>query len=87
MEVYKFTRMTGAEFSEALNRLGLTAGQFRRLTGSSPKKVDQWLAGQEDIPPWVPPTLASWEVPGALMATREEAERRLIAGENRNDKN
>lgn len=78
MDNYKFRRMTGAEFSAALNTLGLSAGQFRRLTGASPKKVEQWLAGSEDIPPWVPPALASWAVPGGLQAARDEAESRLL---------
>lgn len=78
MDNYKFRRMTGAEFSTALNQLGLSAGQFRRLTGASPKKVEQWLAGSEDIPQWVPPFLAMGAVPEALQAARDEAERRLL---------
>ena len=79
MDNYKFRRMTGAEFSTALNQLGLSAGQFRRLTGASPKKVEQWLSGSEDIPPWVPTFLAMSAVPEALLAARDEAERRLLS--------
>ena len=78
MDNYKFRRMTGAEFSAALNQLGLTAGQFRRLTGASPKKVEEWLAGSEDIPPWVPTFLAMGAIPEALQAARDEAEQRLL---------
>ena len=78
---YRFHRMTGAEFSAALNRLRLSVGEFRRLTGASPKKVEQWLAGSEDIPPWVPPFLAMGAIPEALQAARDEAERRLLGDE------
>jgi hypothetical protein len=74
---YRFERMTGAEFSAALNRVGLTAGEFRRLTGASPKKVEGWLSGIEDIPPWVPPFLAMAMLPAALHVARAEAARRL----------
>ena len=75
---YRFERMTGAEFSAALNRLGLSVGEFRRLTGASAKKVGQWLAGAEDIPPWIPPFLAMGAFPEALRAAKAEAERRML---------
>lgn len=75
---YRFQRMTGTEFSGALNHLGLSVGEFRRLTGASPKKVEEWLRGLEDIPPWVPVFLAAGAHPEALQSAKEEAERRLI---------
>jgi hypothetical protein len=75
---YRFERMTGAEFSAALNYCKLTVNEFRRLTGASPKKATEWLAGSEDIPPWVPVFLAMGAYPEALQAARDEAERRLL---------
>lgn len=75
---YKFERMTGAEFSAALNRLDLTLGQFCRLTGSAPKRAAQWLDGSEDCPPWLPVFIAALGCSGGIEAARDEAERRLI---------
>jgi hypothetical protein len=75
---YRFERMTGAEFSAALNRLGLSVGEFRRLTGASAKKAQEWLAGSEDIPPWVPVFLAAGAIPEALQAAKDEAAKRAL---------
>lgn len=75
---YRFTRMTGAEFGAALGKLQIEPGQFMRLTGASPKKVAEWLRGEEDIPAWVPMFLAACGHPEGLAAAQAEAERRLI---------
>ena len=75
---YKFKRITGAELSAALQLVGLTAGQFCRLTGSNPKRVGQWLNDEEECPPWVPPYLAALTVPEAMQAARARAEALLL---------
>jgi hypothetical protein len=70
--------MTGAEFSAALNRLGLTVGEFRRLTGASAKKVEQWLSGEEAIPPYVPSFLALLGLPKGIETAKAVAASRLL---------
>lgn len=74
-----FKRMSGDELSAALNRLGLSAGQFARLTGASFKRVStDWLDG-ENVPLWVPVLLSSWLAsPVAFEAAKIEADRRLM---------
>ena len=76
---YRFRRISGAEFSAALQLVGLTAGQFCRLTGSNPKRVGQWLNDEEECPPWVPPFLAALSVPGGMEAARGRAEALLLS--------
>jgi hypothetical protein len=63
---YKYNRMTPKDFSGDLNSLGLSAGQFSRLSGARYERVLKWLDGQEDIPPHVPVMLALLELPGAM---------------------
>ena len=75
---YRFTRMTPAEFSAALETHQMTPNQFRRIYGTGHFKVGQWLDGSEDIPPWVAAVVATWSLPGVLEAARAEAERRLL---------
>lgn len=75
---YRFTRLTPAEFSSALETHQLSPNQFRRIYGTGSKNVAAWLDGSEDIPPWVAAVVATWALPGVLEAARMEAERRLI---------
>jgi hypothetical protein len=50
---------------------GLSARQFALLTGSDPRRVDRWKAGDEEAPHWVAVLLALFTVPGNLeMAYR-----------------
>jgi hypothetical protein len=63
---YTYERMTAQQFSAALNALEMTKGQFVRLTGAGPRKVERWLAGEEDIPHWILVLCSVLTVPGAM---------------------
>jgi hypothetical protein len=75
---YRFTRLTPAEFSAALETHQMTPNQFRRIYGPGGATVGKWLDGVEDIPPWVAAVVATWGLQGVLEAARNEAERRLV---------
>lgn len=64
---YKYNRMTPQDMSADLNGLGLSAGQFSRLSGARHERVLKWLDGKEEIPPHVPVLLALLELPGAMI--------------------
>ena len=46
--------MNPAEFSAALARLGVSGRAFAAFTGSHERSVRRWVAGDRDIPKWVP---------------------------------
>lgn len=50
--------MTPADLRSALDRLGLSQQAAARLWGVNPRTVRRWLAGDQDIPEWVPYALA-----------------------------
>lgn len=79
---YRFTRMTAAEFSAALETHQMSPNQFRRIYGTGGKTVGKWLDGSEDIPPWVAAVVATWGLPGVLQAAMDEAEGRLLPDGN-----
>lgn len=56
--------MTPAELRAALDRLGLSQSGAARLWGMNPRTVRRWLAGEQDIPAWVPFALAGTKMDG-----------------------
>ncbi|MDZ7823090.1 MAG: hypothetical protein U5K75_02970 [Ahrensia sp.] len=75
---YKYHRMTAASFSDALDSLGLSAGQFSRLCGARHERVIKWLDGLEDIPPHIPVMLALLKLPGATALAKKTADDSII---------
>lgn len=63
-------RMLPAQFSKALQDLGLTMREFCRITGTNWKTAERWLSDEKDIPQWVPVFLAMLTLPGALEMAR-----------------
>lgn len=63
---YKYARMTGKDMSEDLNILGITAGQFSRISGARYENVLLWLDDAKDIPPHIPVLLALLKLPDGL---------------------
>lgn len=61
---YRYRRMTGEAFGEALNDLDMTLNDFSRISGSSYKRARKWIDVQEDIPPHVPVLIALMALPG-----------------------
>ena len=75
---FEYDRMTPAEFTEALDRLGWKYGTFASLFGSTIKRAHDYATGDAVIPMWVPVALHVMEtVPGALGAARGEIDRRM----------
>lgn len=70
--------MTGNEFHKTLDMLGLPHRSFARIFGVNPKTVERWLAGQQDIPPWVRIALRLLSLRGALVEARQEAGEHII---------
>lgn len=47
-------RMSAAEFAACLPRIAHAKHWFADYTGTNPRTVERWHAGQLDIPAWVP---------------------------------
>jgi hypothetical protein len=45
---------------------GMSARRFALLTGSDPRRVDRWKAGDEEAPHWVALVLTLFTLPGAI---------------------
>jgi uncharacterized protein (DUF488 family) len=58
--------MTPAMLSAGLDETGLSMRQFARLTGAREDRVQKWLEGKEDIPPFVYCVLTMATIPAAL---------------------
>lgn len=73
---YGYDRLTPEEFKEGLDGLGMSAVEFARITGTgAPKRVDEWLSGEQEIPHDANVLLTIFEeVPGAIDVARELAD-------------
>lgn len=60
--------MTPADLRAALDRLGLPQQAAARLWGVNPRTVRRWVAGEQDIPEWVPFALAGMRKDGTPKA-------------------
>lgn len=67
---YQYLRMEPVDLSDDLNKIGITAGQFSRISGARYERVKKWIDGKEDIPPFVPVLCALLKLPGALAAAK-----------------
>ena len=79
MRRYHYRRMTPAELSAALDRLGLTVGQFSRIIGAryngpDDSTVQKWLSGKQEAPAYLPVLLALLALPGGVERARAVAE-------------
>lgn len=81
MPRYTYDKLTPEQLSAGLNEANVSLHQFCRLTGSDPRRVERWLAGQEDGPPlWVAMVLIALTVPESrskLLAYADTAVRRV----------
>lgn len=80
---YQYRRMTPAEISAALDRTGLTVGQFSRIIGAryngpDDSTVQKWLDNRQDAPTYLPALFALLTAPGGVERAREAAERYII---------
>ena len=71
-----YTPMTHDQFRDAMNNtLRMTAADFAWITGTSHRRVKQWIVGVEQIPPWVTLMCALLTLPRAkelaVKVTRE----------------
>jgi DNA-binding transcriptional regulator YiaG len=71
-KMYEYDRMEAHELKAALEQLNLSTVYFAKISGSNPRKVDEWLAGQVDIPHHILVLLTVFAtVPGALKAAHD----------------
>lgn len=78
----RYRRMSAEELSQALDRIGLSARQFARLSGAQPKRVIYWLEDREDVAPYVPVLLALLEeLPEAMQIARDTADDYILEEE------
>lgn len=80
MRRYRYRKMTPAEISAALDRTGLTVGQFSRIIGAryngpDDSTVQKWLDNRQDAPTYLPALFALLSAPGGVERAREAAER------------
>lgn len=68
--MYEYDRMEAHELKAAFEQLGLSTVFFAKVTGSNPRKVDEWLAGQVDIPHHILVRLSLLTLPGAVEMAR-----------------
>lgn len=65
---YVYQRISGAELSKELDRLGLTKRRFAKIYGVPDDRVQQWMDDDEDIPHSVAVMLKLLALPGGLAA-------------------
>lgn len=80
---YTYRKMTPAEISAALQRTGLSVGQFSRIIGAryngpDDSTVQKWLDGRQDAPSYLPALFALLALPGGVETAREAAEAHII---------
>lgn len=83
MKRYRYIKMTSAEISAALDRTGLSVGQFSRLIGAryngpDDSTVQRWLDGRQDAPTYLPALFALLALPGGVETARGAAEAFII---------
>lgn len=76
---YTYRKMTPAEISAALDRTGLSVGQFSRIIGAryngpDDSTVQRWLDGRQDAPTYLPALFALLGLLGGVERAREAAE-------------
>lgn len=68
---FEYRRMDAGEFRADLQGIGMGYLAFSRIFGQDERRVRKWMAGQEDIPVWIPVVLEILKTtPGAIAAAR-----------------
>jgi hypothetical protein len=76
----RYSRITGADLSQAIDDLHLTAGQAARLLGTQRKRIIQWLE-EEDIPHHVTVMVELLKLPGAMEIARKITDEAILETE------
>lgn len=80
---FEYTRMTGAEITEALQEIDLDPVAFCRIFGIRPEVMKRWQRDEQDAPPWIFPVL--WllrEVPNGIAIARTAAANHIKVDRN-----
>jgi hypothetical protein len=77
-KAWTFQRITPEQFRKALLDLNIKVVDFAFITGSNPVTVQRWMAGTQDVPPWVPVMLALMGQEGCMPLARAVAETLVI---------
>ena len=77
MAKHTYQRINGEELGEALSDIGLTVGQFARLTGADRRRVTRWLADEYDIPHHILLICELLKDPGNMQTAKELADEQI----------
>ncbi len=75
---FDYRRLSPEQFEQALETAGISAREFAKITGMVHRRVGKWVAGEDDIPPWVASYMALLTLPGALKMARAVAAETII---------
>jgi len=76
---YQYRPLTASEFSRGLQAAHLSMRQFCRISGSDERRVERWLTGEQENPPyWVASLLTAMTVPEARDKVKALADERVI---------
>ena len=78
--IHTYQRMTPEQLSAALDTLNIGVFEAAQLFGSQSKRVEEWLSGKSDIPPYVSILCAMLTVPGAMAMARKTVDHIRIKG-------
>jgi hypothetical protein len=77
---FEYVRLTGPEFARALDQIGMVPNAFARIFGFEPKRIHNWIDGEDNIPYWVPIVLAIFTGnPSMIINARQEAAERIVS--------
>lgn len=85
--LFDHARLSPQAFASGLDELGLTPGDFHRLTGAGRNSIRAWLAPtnaprSQEPPFWVTSWLALYSLPGGREMAAQVADRYLTDGES-----
>lgn len=78
MAKHKYQRMNPEEFSDALTMIGISIGQFCRITGADRRRVERWLSEEFEIPYHITLICELLKLPGNIEEARDLANEMII---------
>lgn len=74
---FEYDHMTPSELQTALDEHQIKPGWFCRIFGTNEKTMQKWLSGENNIPHWVPVTLAMFFCNETFATAKDESGYRL----------
>ena len=79
---HKYRRMTPWELSEALEQFHLSRDDFGFIIGSQPRRVGQWVRGEEEIPHFVRVFVELFHRSGNISLARGISHENVLEGDD-----